>query len=46
MDNQIENFYNSMNDLQKLKKIVDYLEKNDPILLIKLLQSLEKENQI
>jgi hypothetical protein len=29
-----------MNDLKKLKKIIDYLERNDLILLIKLIESL------
>ena len=40
MDNQIEEFKNNINDIKKLKKIIYELTEEDPILLIKILESL------
>jgi hypothetical protein len=46
MDNQIEEFYQSLNDEKKLKEIINNLDVNDPILLIKLIQSLQIDDEI
>jgi hypothetical protein len=40
MDNQIEEFKNNLSDIKKLKIIIYELTEEDPILCIKILESL------